>query len=54
MNIISWCRNCGKESNGKVYIDKLGPHRVCPFCSGSWDVDIPDKKDKKTKGGKVI
>lgn len=35
-----FCRSCGHEFDGPVYMDDLGPHGVCPKCDASFDWDV--------------
>ena len=38
MTIKGICLNCGKEVEGELKVDGLGPHIVCPECGSSFDV----------------
>ena len=39
------CLQCGREfelEKTKLYCDSLGRFTVCPYCGGSFDVDVED------------
>lgn len=38
------CSNCSHEFEGRVILDELGWHAVCPSCGSSFDVDLPEKR----------
>ena len=45
MTIKGICLNCGKEVDGELIIDELGPHIVCPECGASSDVTDGEHDD---------
>ena len=40
MIIKATCLNCGKEVEGELLKDELGPHMICPECEASFDVEV--------------
>ena len=46
MKIKRTCLNCGREIEGEVHNDELGPHIVCSICGASSDID--DYEDLET------
>lgn len=42
--MILKCLQCDHEFEGTISRDDLGWHSCCPFCGGSFDVDVPHGK----------